>query len=379
LITHETMKQTPFYHYDMDLLERTLQTAVSEAGKWPGWHIHYAIKANANPLLLERIKAAGIGIDCVSGGEIKAALNAGFPAQSIVFAGVGKADWEIGLALDNDIWCFNVESEPELEVIDSIACGKGKRARVALRVNPDVDAHTHSGITTGLAENKFGINIELLPDIIAKARAMRGIELTGLHFHIGSQILDMKVFDTLAERINQIQDDLEKTGFTATDINVGGGLGVDYEDPQGNPIPDFKGYFSTFSRKLRLRKGQQLHTEPGRSLVAQCGRLITEVLYVKKGTTRQYAIVDAGMTDLVRPAMYGAYHRIVNLSSDAAPERYDVVGPVCESSDTFGKDVELPATKRGDYLAILSAGAYGESMASQYNLRELPRSSSSME
>jgi len=373
------MKQTPFYHYDMDLLERTLQTAVSEAGKWPGWHIHYAIKANANPMLLERIKAAGIGIDCVSGGEIKAALNAGFPAQSIVFAGVGKADWEIGLALDNDIWCFNVESEPELEVIDSIACGKGKRARVALRVNPDVDAHTHSGITTGLAENKFGINIELLPDIIAKARAMRGIELTGLHFHIGSQILDMKVFDTLAERINQIQDDLEKTGFTATDINVGGGLGVDYEDPQGNPIPDFKGYFSTFSRKLRLRKGQQLHTEPGRSLVAQCGRLITEVLYVKKGTTRQYAIVDAGMTDLVRPAMYGAYHRIVNLSSDAAPERYDVVGPVCESSDTFGKDVELPATKRGDYLAILSAGAYGESMASQYNLRELPRSSSSME
>lgn len=373
------MKQTPFYHYDLELLDRTLQAIKTAIGSHSNYHVHYAIKANANPMILERICKAGFGVDCVSGGEVDAALKAGFAPEKIVFAGVGKADWEIELALKAGIFCFNVESEPELELLNEMAIAMGKQALIALRVNPNVDAHTHANITTGLAENKFGINLELLPAIVKRAQQMKGIKLDGLHFHVGSQILEMEVFETLSYKINQLLDELSLQGFRPTHINVGGGLGIDYDNPEENPIPDFAGYFDTFTKYLNLGAGQQLHSELGRSVVAQCGRLITKVLYVKKGTVKQFAIVDAGMTDLVRPAMYGSHHKIVNLSSTAAEEKYDVVGPICESSDVFDKDIMLPETHRGDYLALLSAGAYGEIMASQYNLRRLPGSSSTLD
>lgn len=370
------MTATPFYRYDTGLLKRTLQTILLQIGPRPDFRVHYAIKANANPLVLKPILEAGLGVDCVSGGEIEAALKAGFPPSSIVFAGVGKDDWEIDMALRNDIFCLNVESEAELDVIRERAKTLGKRVRIAFRVNPDIDAHTHSNITTGLAENKFGINLDLLGDLTARTMAMPEISLEGLHFHIGSQIVDMKPFRELCHRINSIQKDLQAIGFTARHINVGGGLGIDYENPETHPIPDFESYFNIFKTGLELRPGQEVHFEPGRSVVAQCGQLVTKVLYVKENPNKRFAITDAGMTDLIRPALYDAYHKIRNLTSDGEELEYDVVGPICESSDTFGKNRKLSKVRRGDLLAIMSAGAYGETMASQYNLRRLPSSES---
>lgn len=365
--------ETPFYYYDTDLLRQTLRTINSEAGKYEGFCVHYAIKANANPKLLNVICQAGLGADCVSGGEINASLAAGFPSGKIVFAGVGKSDKEIELGLDKDISCFNVESVPELEVINQLACRKGKVANVAFRINPDVGAHTHANITTGLAENKFGIAMGDMEDVIAKAGVMSNIKFVGLHFHIGSQILDMGDFVALCNRINDLQNMLEAHKVVVENINVGGGLGIDYTHPNRVPIPDFKSYFSTYARHLKLRKGQKLHFELGRSVVGQCGSLITKVLYVKQGTVKQFAIVDAGMTDLIRPALYQAYHKIENLSCDGPLKTYDVVGPICESSDVFAKAIDLDECHRGDILAIRSAGAYGEIMASQYNCRPLPK------
>lgn len=366
--------RTPFYYYDLNLLKATL-AEVKKHSSHDGYHVHYAIKANANAEILRIIRDAGLGVDCVSGGEINAAINAGFNADKIVFAGVGKSDWEIELALDNDILCFNVESAAELDVIQEIAESKGKVANVALRVNPNVDAHTHHYITTGLAENKFGINIEMLDDIIKRCIVLPNIELQGLHFHIGSQITEIKPFQHLCQRINQLQSHYESIGVKFKSINVGGGYGIDYDNPDENPIPDFKAYFETFGKHLQLRAGQQLHFELGRSIVAQCGTLITKVLYIKEGTRKKFAIVDAGFTELIRPALYQAHHKIQNLTSkDSATEVYDVVGPICESSDRFGEAELLPVTRRGDLLALRSAGAYGEIMASQYNCRNLPKS-----
>lgn len=366
--------RTPYYQYDLGILERTLQAINDNTASHSNWHVHYAIKANANPLILSVIRKYGLGIDCVSGGEINAALDNGFASSSIVFAGVGKADWEIDLALKSGILCFNVESEAELDVISERARKLGMVARVAFRVNPDVDAHTHANITTGKAENKFGIEIPMLLPIIRKAVASDSVEFVGLHFHIGSQILDMEPFRLLCEKVNGLQDTLEKEGIKIKSINVGGGLGVDYVNPEMNPIPDFKSYFEVFANNLKLREGQELHFELGRAVVAQCGRLVTSVLYVKQGTIKQFAIVDAGFTELIRPALYGAHHKIVNLSSHGMLTKYDVVGPICESSDVFGKDEMLPQTKRGDLVALLTAGAYGEIMASGYNCRQLPPS-----
>jgi diaminopimelate decarboxylase len=327
-----------------------------------------------NGVLLEEIRKAGLGVDCVSGGEVETALNAGFAADKIVFAGVGKSDWEIELGLSHDIACFNVESLPELEVIEEIAGKMGKVARVALRVNPNIDAHTHHYITTGLAENKFGINLEMLDEIIEAAMKMKYVELQGLHFHIGSQITINDPFKLLSEKINELQAKYAEKGIMFKSINVGGGLGIDYDDPNGNPISDFKGYFDTFKKYLKLNEGQELHFELGRSVVGQCGSLITRVLYVKEGTEKKFAIVDAGFTELIRPALYQAHHNIENLTSDGEVEKYDVVGPICESSDCFGEDEMLPKVKRGDIIALRSAGAYGEIMASQYNCRKLPKS-----
>ena len=364
---------TPFYYYDTELLRRTLTEIKTEANKHSNYVVHYAIKANANTKLLKIIHEVGLGADCVSGGEIKAALEAGFPASEIVYAGVGKSDWEINLGLDNEIFCFNVESIPELEVINELAGTKGKVANVAFRINPDVGAHTHSSITTGLAENKFGIAMRDMESIINHALHMRHVKFIGLHFHIGSQILDMSDFVALCRRINDLQNQLEKHGISARHINVGGGLGIDYEHPDKSAIPNFKAYFDTYAKYLKLRHGQQLHFELGRAVVGQCGSLITRTLYVKQGDTKQFAIVDAGMTELIRPALYQAVHKIENISSNRPTEIYDVVWPICETSDVFAKDVLLNKTYRGDLLAIRSAGAYGEIMASQYNCRKLPK------
>ncbi len=364
--------RTPFYYYDMTLLDETLQAVKDQLQ--PDWHMHYAVKANTNPKILSHIVKAGFGADCVSGGEIQACLDAGIPANKIVFAGVGKSDWEIELALMTGIFCFNVESVPELEVINELAQRHGKIAPVALRINPNVGAHTHENITTGRAENKFGIAWESAYDVIERCRQMSHIECIGLHFHIGSQLLEMDDFATLALRINELQEMLDTYGIRLPNLNVGGGLGIDYEAPDQNPVPDFKAYFDTFRRYLQLRKGQQLHFELGRALVAQCGSLISRVLYVKETSMKKFAIIDAGMTELIRPALYDAYHKVENISSSEGSDTYDVVGPICESSDVFVKDYQLPTTRRGDLMAIRSAGAYGEIMASQYNCRTLPAS-----
>ena len=364
--------ETPFYYYDTTLLRSTLQTINKEAGKHEIFFVHYAIKANANPKILNIISQAGLGADCVSGGEIRAALSAGFPASKIVYAGVGKSDWEINLGLEKDIFCFNAESENELEVINELAGQKGKQARICLRINPDMGAHTHANITTGLAENKFGIAMSDMDSIIAAAGKMKNIQFIGLHFHIGSQILEMNDFTALCNRIAEILDHLDKQRVKVENINVGGGLGVDYLHPNRVPIPDFKDYFNIYARQLKLKEGQKLHFELGRSVVAQCGTLLTRTLYIKKGVHKQFVIVDAGMTDLLRPALYQAYHKIENISSEEPMETYDVVGPICESSDVFAKAIDLNRTHRGDLIAIRSAGAYGEVMASQYNCRKIP-------
>ena len=371
--------RTPFYYYDMELLRATLEAINSEARKHENFVVHYAVKANANPKILAAIRQAGLGADCVSGGEIEASLRAGFPAKKIVYAGVGKSDWEINLGLDNEIFCFNVESIPELKVIDELAKAKGKTARVAFRLNPNVGAHTHANITTGLAENKFGIAMRDMESVIEEAGKMENVKFVGLHFHIGSQILDMGDFQALCNRINDLQEQLEIHHIKVEHINVGGGLGIDYQHPNRVPIPDFKAYFDTYARKLKLRPGQTLHFELGRAVVAQCGSLITRTLYIKEGATKQFCIVDAGFTDLIRPALYQAYHKIENISSEEPVVAYDVVGPICESTDVFGKQVDLNATRRGDLIAIRSAGAYGEIMASQYNCRELPKAYTSDE
>lgn len=365
--------QTPFYYYDTNVLRQTLKTINEEAGKHEGFEVHYAVKANANPKVLNIICQAGLGADCVSGGEIQAAIKAGFPASKIVYAGVGKSDWEINLGLEKGIFCFNVESIPELEIINELAEKQNKIAQVCFRINPDVCAHTHANITTGLAENKFGIAMRDMEAVIEEAAKMKNIQFLGLHFHIGSQILDMGDFEALCNRINELQNQLEAHHIVVKNINVGGGLGIDYNHPNRQPIPNFKDYFDTYAKKLKLRDGQKLHFELGRAVVGQMGSLITQTLYIKQGTAKQFAIVDAGMTDLIRPALYQAYHKIENISSDEPVETYDVVGPICESSDVFGKAVDINKAHRGDLIALRSAGAYGEIMASQYNCRQLPK------
>jgi diaminopimelate decarboxylase len=365
---------TPFYYYDLDLLKDTLNAVVKESGKY-NYNVHYALKANSNVEILETIKSYGLGADCVSGNEITRAIDSGFPKEKIAFAGVGKSDEEINIGLDNDIFCFNCESIPELVVIDELAQKKNKIANIALRINPNVAANTHHYITTGLEENKFGINRWELESVLEALKTLKHINLIGLHFHIGSQITDLRNFKGLCLRVNEIQEWFYEHQIIVKHINVGGGLGINYVNPEQEPIPDFKSYFKLFNDFLDLRPQQELHFELGRSIVGQCGTLISKVLYIKKGVNTNFVIIDAGMTELIRPALYQAFHSIENLTSAVElNERYDIVGPICESSDCFGKSLLLPTTVRGDFIAINSCGAYGEVMASQYNLRRLPMS-----
>lgn len=371
--------ETPFYYYDVNVLRETLSCINKEAGKYNNFCVHYAVKANANHKVLTIIRESGLGADCVSGGEIRAAIKVGFPTNKIVYAGVGKTDWEINLGLDYDIFCFNVESVPELEIINELAAAKGKTARVAFRINPNVGAHTHANITTGLAENKFGISMEDMDKVIDMAGTLPHVKFVGLHFHIGSQILDMGDFVALCNRVNELQEKLYARQIIVEHINVGGGLGIDYAHPNRQAIPNFTEYFATYHKHLKLRPQQTLHFELGRAVVGQCGSLISKVIYVKQGTNKQFAILDAGMTDLIRPALYQAYHKIENITSEEPMETYDVVGPICESSDVFGKAIDLNKAHRGDLFALRSAGAYGEIMASAYNCRALPKGYTSEE
>jgi diaminopimelate decarboxylase len=366
--------KTPYYYYDKGLLKQTL-AAVNEQSLKYGYHVHYAFKANANPGIVALVREAGFGADCVSGNEVKCAYEHGFSPKKIVFAGVGKSDDEINYALDKTIFCFNCESIQELQIINELAAEKGKTASVALRINPNVDAHTHKYITTGLEENKFGINPYEFEAVIEVLKALDHVKLIGLHFHIGSQITDLSPFKQLCSKVNEINTWFLNKGFDLPIVNVGGGVGINYREPDTESIIDFAAFFKVFHDFIEIRKNQQLHFELGRAIVAQCGSLISKVLYVKNGINTNFAILDAGMTELIRPALYQAYHKIENLTSQSTDTfKYDVVGPICESSDCFGKAVELPLTQRGDLFAIRSAGAYGEVMASRYNLRDEVRS-----
>ncbi|MGQ7869633.1 diaminopimelate decarboxylase [Sunxiuqinia sp. sy24] len=370
-ITSQLQKlETPFYYYDLDLLRQTLSKIKEESERY-GIHVHYAVKANANDDILRTIFDFGFGADCVSGNEISKAVQLRLPGSKIAFAGVGKTDKEINTALTNNIFSFNCESLPELEVINELASKMQRVAPVAIRINPNVDPKTHKYITTGLDENKFGINHWDFDKLSRLLKHLPNIKLTGIHFHIGSQITDINVFKELSEKVNTIAAWFEKQGLNLQHINVGGGLGIDYEQPEQNPFSDFTAYFKAFNDHLNLKSGQELHVELGRSVVGQCGHLITKVLYVKEGLKTKFLITDAGMTELIRPMLYQAEHKISNLSSQLALQTYDVVGPICESTDVFAKGIQLPESKRGDLLAIHSAGAYGEAMASGYNLRDM--------
>lgn len=367
-------RETPLYYYDLSLLDDTLDAAVAAASAY-GFHIHYALKANFNERVLQAVQQSGIGADCVSGNEVLKAVEIGFSADKIVFAGVGKSDKEINQALDLGIFAFNVESVQELDVLAQLARQKAVTAKVALRINPNVDAHTHHYITTGLDENKFGIKTWELNECLEVIRQNSdSISLIGIHFHVGSQITDLNVFKSLCVKVNEFNQWFDERGYRLKVLNVGGGLGVNYQDPDGSPIVDFEAYFSIFEQFLPRLHGQEVHFELGRALVAQCGALVSRVLYVKNGLKRNFLILDAGMTELMRPALYQAYHKIEHLAPSSgnglAPVHYDVVGPICESTDCFGKEVELPVSHRGDLIAIRTAGAYGEVMASKYNLRE---------
>ena len=367
--------RTPFYYYDMEVLRQTLEEIKRQTADM-NCVVHYALKANGNFNIISEIAKHGLGADLVSGGEIQAAIDAGFPAHEMAFSGVGKTDWEIRLGLEKGIGCFNVESIPELEVINQLAGEMDKTAPIAIRVNPDIDAHTHKYITTGTADNKFGIGIEALLAVVRHAIELPHIHFKGLHFHIGSQITQMEPYAMLCNTVNDLIDNYEREGIHFETINVGGGLGIDYSRPDECQIPDFKSYFDTFKRHLKLKPDQKLHFELGRSVVGGCGSLISRVVFVKQNRNKKFVILDAGMTDLIRPALYEARHAIQNLTADGnnGMETYDVVGPVCESSDVFAHDCQLPVTRRGDLIAIRSAGAYGESMASNYNMRALPAS-----
>lgn len=363
-------KQTPFYCYDLELLSRTIDECLFHAKKY-NFEVHYALKANANDRILRVISEKGLGADCVSGNEVLKAVASGFNSNKIVFAGVGKSDKEILDALYANIFCFNVESFQELEIINDLAASVNKKANIAIRINPNVNAHTHHYITTGLEENKFGFNHWELESFIKKMPEYNHLNFLGLHFHIGSQITDLKVFRSLCIKVMEYNQWFKHMGMKVKVLNLGGGLGIDYSNPDGQPIPKFKDYFELFHKFVNKFEGQEIHFEIGRAIVAQCGSLISKVLYIKEGMNTNFAILDAGMTELLRPALYQAYHKIENLSNTDTSKKlkYDVVGPICESSDSFGKAVDLPITKRGDLIAIRSAGAYGEVMSSGYNLR----------
>lgn len=362
---------TPYYYYDTKVLVDTLN-ALNKASVSKNYHVHYAMKANSNIPILNLIKEHNIGIDCVSGNELILALKEGFEASKIAFAGVGKTDDEINLAIEHDILSINCESIQEIQVINELAQLQNKVANISIRINPDLDAGTHPNITTGTQLNKFGISVETLDLAIDICKDLRHVNLNGIHFHIGSQIRSEMPYVQLCKKVNTIVKSLLSKGVNLDVVNLGGGLGINYNDPDSEMIPNFENFFSIFSDNLSLPKNISVHFELGRSIVGQCGSLITKTLFTKGNDLKQFVIVDAGMTELMRPALYNSFHKIQNLSSTKPAKMYEVVGPICETTDTFDKQVLLPETVRGDFLVIRSVGAYGEVMASNYNLRVKP-------
>ena len=364
--------RTPFYLYDMELLRHTLERARKESARY-GYKIHYALKANFDRRIFETVRQYGMGVDCVSGNEVRYSIESGFPANSIVYAGVGKRDDEIRYGIEQGIFAFNCESRHELEIINALAADMGKVTNVALRINPDVDPQTHKNISTGHGDSKFGISYKEIYEVAAMLPELKNVNVTGLHFHIGSQITTWEPFINLCKRVNTLYEWFTERGFKLSHINVGGGLGVNYKDPESQPIPDFKTYFSIFAEHLEIDPAIEIHFELGRSLVGQCGELISQVLFNKTTVGgNNVAIIDASMTELIRPALYDAHHAIENLSNNGNKTTYTIGGTVCESSDIFARGIELPELHRGDLISIKTAGAYGSAMASRYNMHDLP-------
>lgn len=368
--------RTPFYFYDMDLFQRTVEEAASCAARY-GVDVHYAAKANCDARLMSIIASTGFGADCVSEGELRLALDAGVPASKIEFSGVGKSDREILEAIRAGIGSINVESVQELYIVDAIAEHYGLVANVSLRINPNIDAHTFRYVTSGLYANKFGIPRSEFEAAAKMLSECRNIRFKGLHFHIGSQIRDLEnVFTLVCDNANETIAWFESRGFKVENVNLGGGLGVNYEDPDGEQVPDFDTWFRVIAERIDRTGGRRVHVEPGRAFVAQCATLISRVLFVKDSGSKTFLVLDAGMNNMVRPAFYGAYHRIENLSASLRPALgetclYDIVGPVCESSDTWGKNRRMALSVRGDLVAVRSAGAYGQAMQNSYNLRPM--------
>ena len=365
--------ETPFYLYDINLLRQTLESVVYESNKY-NYKVHYAIKANNDDYLLSIIKEYGIGIDCASGNEVRKAIESGFDPKTVVYAGVGKRDKEIRYAIEQYILAINCESIEELQVVNHIAGELGKKADIGLRVNPDIDPKTNRCIDTGQADSKFGIAYEEILDNVELIKSLSNINIIGIHIHIGSQIRELHVFENMCNKANAIVEKLESLGFSFRIVDVGGGLGINYDVPENEPIPNFASLFSIVHEYLNV-EGKEVHFEFGRSIVGECGELITSVLYNKTTATgRRLLIIDASMTELIRPMLYGSYHNIENITSqEDIFTKYTVVGTACESTDVFDENVSLKRSKRGDLLSIKSAGAYGRSMASEYNMHELPK------
>jgi diaminopimelate decarboxylase len=359
---------TPFYCYSAATLERHFRVF---SGALPaGSLVAYAVKANDNLAVLKTLAKLGAGADVVSGGELAKALAAGIPASKIVFSGVGKTKAEMRAGLDAGIYQFNVESEPELAALNEVALSLGKRAAVSLRINPDVDARTHAKINTGTAETKFGIPFGHAREAYAHAATLKGIEIVGVDVHIGSQITELEPFEQAFTIIGELIATLRGDGHTISRLDLGGGLGVPYEN-NNEPPPDPTAYGAMVTRVTK-DFGCKLSFEPGRLIAANAGVLVSQVIYVKRGDAKTFLIIDAGMNDLVRPAMYDAFHEIVAVGQPVpgSPRpKYDVVGPVCETSDLFASERPLPELKSGDLVAILTAGAYGAVMAGDYNAR----------
>ena len=364
--------ETPFYLYDMALLRQTLESVVYESKRY-GYHLHYAIKANYDDRLLSVIREYGLGIDCASGNELRKAIESGFDPKTIVYAGVGKRDKELRYAIEQEILAINVESLEELYLLDRLSGEMGKVTEVALRINPDIDPKTNHCIDTGQADSKFGISYEEILENAEELKKLNNLKLIGIHLHIGSQIRELHVFENMCNKVNVIVENMERLGFNFRFVDVGGGLGVNYDVPENEPIPNFASLFSIIHNHLSVGD-REVHFEFGRAIVAECGELITSVLFNKTTATgRRLVIVDASMTELIRPALYGSYHNIENITSDSElTSKYTIVGTACESTDVFQENVSLKKTKRGDLIAIKSAGAYGMSMASRYNLHDLP-------
>jgi diaminopimelate decarboxylase len=362
---------TPFYCYSTATLVRHYQVFAGAFADVPAL-VCYAVKANSNQAVLKTLADLGAGADVVSEGELKRARAAGIPADKIMFSGIGKTARELALALDEGVLCVNLESEPELELLSNIASGKQRMANVSLRVNPDVDARTHAKIATGKSENKFGIPISRARDVYARAAKLPGLKVTGVDMHIGSQITALQPFDDAFALLSEFVHALRNDGHAISHVDLGGGLGIPYrEDNEPPPHPDA---YAAIVRRATRDLGCTLIFEPGRLLVGNAGILVTRVLYLKRGEAKSFVIVDAGMNDLIRPTLYEAHHEIVAVrepAADAARMIADVVGPVCESGDFLALDRDLPAPQPGDFLAVMSAGAYGAVQAGTYNTRAL--------